>query len=296
LIEIVIASGKGGTGKTFVSSNLLYYLNHVSSEYRGRCIGIDADVEAPDLALSLGGYVETIYEKPSYATQRPEIDYSRCVGCGKCVSMCRYGAIKLSNGLPAIEIDECEGCGVCAAVCPVNAIYMVKHRVGRIVAGLTRYGIPIVSGELEPGKSSSGRLVYELKNVARELYGERARVFVVDAAAGIGCPTISSIAGASLVILVIEPTPQSLHGALRLKSIVETFNIRHIAIVNKYDLNPQMVVDIEREFNVVGKIPFDPAVFESYVNTVPILVHRPESRVAKALLTVFRAIMECIGH
>ena len=296
MIEIVIASGKGGTGKTFISSNLLYYLNHIAPEYRGQCVGIDADVEAPDLALSLGNYVEILYERPSYATQRPEIDRSRCVGCGKCVSVCRQRAIKLVDGKPAVDIGECEGCGVCAAVCPVNAIYMIKHRVGKIVAGLTRYGVHVVSGELEPGKRSSGKLVHELKSVAHELYSGKAKVFVVDAAPGIGCPTISSIAGASLAILVIEPTPQSLHGALRLKSILETFNIRHIAIVNKHDFNPQMVVDIEREFDVVGKIPFDPAVFESYVNTVPILVRRPESRAAKALLTVFRVVVECIGY
>ncbi len=286
-MEIVVASGKGGTGKTFIASNLLYYLTSIRSR---RCVGLDADVEAPDLAIALGGYREVEHEIESRAGRRPYIDYSICIRCGRCVSVCRFGALSLRNGVPIVDIDECEGCGVCAAVCPVHAIRMVEHRIGKIVVGITKYGVRVVSGDLDPGGSNSGKLVYELKAVVRELYHNKAEIFVVDAAAGIGCPVISSIAGANLVIIVVEPTPQSIQGAERLKHIAETLHIKHIAIVNKWDLNPDAVKDIEKEFDVIGRVPFDRAVFESYTNMTPSMLYDPESRASKILLEIFDSI------
>lgn len=287
-MEIVVASGKGGTGKTLVASNLLYYLASVAS---AKCAGVDADVEAPDLAAALGGYATIEYEASSYAARRPRVRAEACTGCGRCASACRSGAIELRDGVPAVDADECEGCGVCAAVCPSGAIEMVEHRVGRIVAGTTRCGVAVVSGELEPGEGSSGRLVHELRSEARRLYRGRAEFVVVDAAAGIGCPVISSMVGADLVVVVVEPTPQSAQGARRLRSVAEALRVRHVAVLNKWDLDPRAAGELEREFDVVGRVPFDAAVFESYASSTPLLLRHPGSRAARALVEAFEAIV-----
>jgi len=288
-VEVVVASGKGGTGKTFVASNLLYYLSKIRSR---ECVGVDADVEAPDLALALGGYTKIVYEVRSYAARRPVIDTSKCIHCGLCAKVCRSAAISLVDNVPRVDIEDCEGCGVCAAACPVGAIDMVNYSIGKIVAGIVKYGMRIVSGELDVGMSNSGRLVYELKSLAKKFYSSRSELFVVDAAAGIGCPVISSIVGADLLIIVMEPTPQSIQGALRLKHVAKTLHIKYVTLVNKYDLNPEVLNSLSRDLNIIGKIPFDNVVFESYANMTPVLQYKPNSEVSRRLMNIFNILYE----
>lgn len=285
-MEIVVASGKGGTGKTFIASNLLYYFSKIKSR---ECVGVDADVEAPDLALALGGYTKIDYEVKSHAARRPVIDTSKCIHCGLCTKVCRSAAILLIDNVPRVDIEECEGCGVCATACPVEAIDMVSFSVGKIVAGSVKYGIRVISGELEVGMSNSGKLVYELKLIARRLYSD-SELFIVDAAAGIGCPVISSITGANLLIIVVEPTPQSIQGALRLKHVAETLHVNYVTLVNKYDLNSNIPNSLRRDLNIIGEIPFDNIVFESYANMTPLLQYRPNSDVSKKLMSIFNVL------
>ncbi len=287
-MEVVVASGKGGTGKTFVASNLLYYLSKIKSR---ECVGVDADVEAPDLALALGGYTKIDYEVKSHAARRPVIDTSKCIHCGLCAKVCRSAAISLVDNVPRVNIEECEGCGVCAAACPVGAIDMVSYSVGKIVAGSVKYGIRVISGELKVGMSNSGKLVYELKLIAKKLYSN-SELFIIDAAAGIGCPVISSITGADLLIIVAEPTPQSIQGALRLKHVAETLHVNYATLVNKYDLNPNIPKSLKRDLNIIGEIPFDDIVFESYANMTPLLQYRPNSDVSKKLMNIFNVLYE----
>ena len=287
-MEVVVASGKGGTGKTFVASNLLYYLSKIRSR---ECVGVDADVEAPDLALALGGYTKIDYEVKSYAARRPVIDTSKCIHCGLCAKVCRSAAISLVDNVPRVDLEECEGCGVCAAACPVGAIDMVNYCIGKIVAGTVKYGMRIISGELDVGMSNSGRLVYELKSLARKLY-RNSELFVVDAVAGIGCPVISSIVGADLLIIVMEPTPQSIQGALRLKHVAETLHVRYVTLVNKYDLNPEVLNSLSRDLNIIGEIPFDNVVFESYANMTPVLLYKSNSEVSRKLMKNFNILYE----
>jgi len=288
-VEVVVASGKGGTGKTFIASNLLYYLSVIMSR---KCVGVDADVEAPDLALALGGYSRVEYEVKSYAARRPVINMSKCIRCGLCIKVCRSAAISLVDNVPRVDIEECEGCGVCAAACPVGAIDMVSYSIGKIVAGTVKYGVRVISGELDVSMSNSGRLVYELKSTAKKLYSNYSELFIVDAAAGIGCPVISSIVGADLLIIVMEPTPQSIQGALRLKHVAETLHVKYVTLVNKYDLNPKVLNSLRRDLNIIGEIPFDNVVFESYANMTPLLRYRSDSEVSRRLMNIFNVLYE----
>ena len=286
-MEVVVASGKGGTGKTFIASNLLYYLSAIMSK---KCVGVDADVEAPDLALALGGYNKVEYEVKSHAASRPVINVSKCIRCGLCIKVCRSNAISLVDNVPRVDIEECEGCGVCAAACPVGAIDMVSYSIGKIIAGTVKYDVRVVSGELNVGMSNSGRLVYELKSTAKKLYSNYSELFIVDAAAGVGCPVISSIVGADLLIIVMEPTPQSIQGALRLKHVAETLHVKYVTLVNKYDLNSNIPNSLRRDLNIIGEIPFDNIVFKSYASMTPLLQYRPNSNISKKLMYIFNVL------
>ncbi len=286
--EIVIASGKGGTGKTTVSSFLISSL--VLSGFK--VVGVDADVEAPDLVIGLGEGKEISREGVSDSSIAV-IDYEKCSLCKECYLACTYGAIKWENK-PIIIPELCEGCGVCKFVCPDNAINLITTKTGDIVVRETKYA-KVVLGELEIGRKHSGKLVDLLKNKARELIGD-GDLIIIDAAAGTGCPVISSIVGANYLVVVVEPTNQSLIGARKVIEIGKHFNIPTRIIVNKYDLNPSFV-DFIKEWSqrnstsILGFIPYDKAVVESYVNLTPLIEYAPESRVVSELTSIKEAIL-----
>ncbi|HDJ89073.1 MAG TPA: 4Fe-4S dicluster domain-containing protein, partial [Thermoprotei archaeon] len=207
--EIVVASGKGGTGKTFISSNLSYFF----FKNGFNILSIDADVEAPDLLLALGGVKEKVFHEDFYGSV-VDIDYNKCIRCGLCADVCRFNAISIENGLPKIDYNSCEGFGTCMLVCPVKAIFSRRVKRGDIFIAISNEGIPIVTGDLDVGERNSGLLVYRLRDIARKYALERGlNIMVIDAAPGIGCPVISSIVGVKLLVIIIEPSPQSLKGA-----------------------------------------------------------------------------------
>jgi len=265
--EIVVASGKGGTGKTFISSNLAYLIHSLGENI----IAVDADVEAPDLILALGGEKKRFWTEDYYGSFRPVVDYSKCAKCWKCLNYCRFGAIKKSDRGPLIDYSKCEGFGVCAVVCPSKAISLTRVKTGVIYMAESESGIKVITGDLELGGGSSGRLVYELKQRSRKFLKEG--YVVVDSAPGIGCPVISSISGADLLVIAIEPTPQSIKGACRLLEVARSLRVKAVSVVNKYDLNPAIVDKIESmlEVEVVGRIPYSDEVVESYTAMTPLL-------------------------
>jgi len=268
-IEIVVASGKGGTGKTFISSNFSYFLNKKGFNV----LAVDADVEAPDLILALGDVKKILYEE-NFEGQVVDIDYSKCLRCGACVETCRFNALSMSDEGPVVDYNFCEGFGTCALVCPVQAIYLKPAKRGRIFAAISNTGIPVVTGDLDIGEKNSGLLVYRIRELAKEYsFKFNARLIVIDAAPGIGCPVISSLVGARLLVIVVEPTPQSLKGAMRLKELADKLNIQSLAVINKYNLNPSFTRTIVDALNVeiLGKIGYDDKVVESYTLMKPIL-------------------------
>jgi len=290
-MEIVVASGKGGTGKTFVSSNLTYFLRSLGA----KVVAVDADAEAPDLLLALGGASENVYSREVYRSRKAVIDYGRCVSCMKCFETCRFNAIELSNDKPVVVEEYCEGCGACSIVCPSNAISFVVKRTGLISCDVSKYGIKVVTADLEVGGRNTGELVYMAKEEAHRIAdSEGAKYIVVDAAAGIGCPVISSLAGADILIVVVEPSPQSLKGARRLLEVAESFRTRNLLILNKYDLNPDFSEKVASTLGieVLGKIPYDYTIVKAYASMTPFLAYSSGGRALKPLVESFRTLYE----
>lgn len=277
--EIVVASGKGGTGKTTVSS---YFISSLA--LRGyRVVGVDADVEAPDLIIGLGGG-EELYKEEVFDSPLAVIDYSKCSLCMECYKACTFNAIKWV-GKPVIVSELCEGCGVCKYVCPDKAIDLTSTKTGDIVIKNTKYA-KIVFGELEIGRKHSGKLVDMLRERARNT--DNPSLIIIDAAAGTGCPVISSIVGSDFLLIVIEPTNQALVGASKIVEIGKHFNIPMGLVVNKYDLNEGFREIIkswskENDLRILGFVPYDKVVVESYVQLKPLIDFAPNSEVSKRL-------------
>lgn len=267
--EIVIASGKGGTGKTFLSSNLLYYISEICGK---PSIGVDADAEAPDLALALGDYVEVYSREEVQESRKAVINYDTCSRCLTCAEVCRFNAIVVEDSEPKIIEEYCEGCGACSIVCTTGSITYKITRTGWIIYGKTRHGPEVVTADLAVSGRNTGHLVYEARERAKNLKKELEYI-IVDAAPGIGCPVISSIVGANLLIICVEPTPQSYQGCLRLIDLATKVGIKYLVIINKHNLNPEFAQNIEKELgnSVIGKIPYSDIVVKSYVEMVPVL-------------------------
>jgi MinD superfamily P-loop ATPase len=281
MAEIVVASGKGGVGKsTFTSS--------ISVLLRDRKIGIvDGDAEAPNLHIIFDVNTwesEVEYEEKSMA----EIDYSKCTNCLLCKEVCTYEAIREREGVPYVKNYVCEGCGACKVVCPSQAISIRKNNLsGWIRIGKTKYG-PFVSSELDVGQPNSGKLVTSEKNIARKWVSKGLiNNIIVDSAAGIGCQVIASMSGATHALLVAEPTRSSLSDLKRVYYLAQHFRIKSYVVVNKYNINPDFseLRDFvsENGLEIVGKIPYDKTVAESMTKRKPLVEYNPRSPASETI-------------
>ena len=259
--EVVIASGKGGTGKTSLAAAFaaLAGTNGVT---------VDADVDAADLHLLLH---PTFHEwNKFYGNQVAEIDAGRCVTCGACLEQCRFGAVRRVRQSPpkcetgyAIMESRCEGCGLCAHVCPADAIRMKDHAAGEWMQSDTANG-PFIHARLAPGAGSSGKLVATLKDHARRLAAASGRKWIlVDGPPGIGCPAIAALSGASLLLAVTEPTPAGAEDLERLLELAASFKLPAMVCVNRWDINPEKTREIEAMAlrlgaPAAGRIRYDP--------------------------------------
>ena len=291
-MEIAVASGKGGTGKTFITSNLAILFDREE----GGAVAVDADVEAPDLALALGGERRVLWKREIWESAKASIDYNLCDGCGKCFEVCAFDAIIFEKGSkPTIIREFCEGCTACMKVCPRNAIMIEKTRTGQLSAVETLYGINVVTGDLEVGGRNSGEIVFTAREEAKKLAEKIGkRTILIDCAPGIGCPVVSSLSGADLLLLVVEPIPQSLQGAKRILKLAESFRLKTYCILNKYDLNEEYSEKIPEELGLemIGKIPYDESVVESYTMMRPIVVDSGENPVKTSLINLFENLTE----
>jgi len=255
--QIVVISGKGGTGKTIVAGSLAFLAQNK--------VMVDCDVDAADLHLLLHPSVKERHEFRS--GQTAVIDRKLCQKCGKCLSVCRFEAVKPNFN---IEPFSCEGCGLCAQVCPQGAIRMEENVAGEWFISDTKYG-PFVHAKLGIAEENSGKLVAKIRQVAKELARNQALDYVIiDGPPGIGCPVIASLSGIDCALVVTEPTLSGLHDAERVMDVAEHFNITVKLVVNKYDLNPVITEKIEafcrdRDIPVIGKIVFDKTVVQTLV-------------------------------
>jgi len=256
--SITVISGKGGTGKTILTASFA-----ALAESK---VMADGDVDAADLHLILKPEIER--EEVFEGGKAAYIDQDKCVQCGRCTELCRYDAI--SDDF-VVDPISCEGCALCYNICPVNAIEMEASMQGRWYISKTRHG-QMVHAKLGIAEENSGKLVALVRQQAR-LIAERDNLeyIIVDGPPGIGCPVISSITGADLVVAVTEPTISGLHDLQRVVSLANHFGIRSLVCVNKYDLNTQFTDQIEAYSKSVGstflgRIPFDTIVTEAMVN------------------------------
>ncbi|MBN1467048.1 P-loop NTPase [candidate division KSB1 bacterium] len=261
--EIVIISGKGGTGKTSVAGALATLLP--------RAILADCDVDAPDLHLLLQPYIR---KRESFSGSKvARIDESLCSACGICRQVCRFDAIT-----PDYRVDEmsCEGCGVCVWNCPEEAISFLPRDSGEWYISTTRFG-EMVHARLHPGEENSGKLVTQVRTIARDRAERQDLDFLlVDGPPGVGCPVIAAIGGADLLLVVTEPTRSAIHDMGRVLQLARHFDVPAGICVNKYDLNEEMaqeIVEFCRRENVplLGKIAYDPQFVEAQVQGKTIL-------------------------
>jgi MinD superfamily P-loop ATPase len=287
--EIIIISGKGGTGKTSLTGAFA----HLASNK----IICDLDVDAPDLHLLLQPTKERLEE--FYSGHEAQINGEKCDGCGLCASLCQYGAIRENGAGFAVDPRRCEGCKVCVAFCPVAAIRFPEKHCGQWYLASSRFG-PLVHAQLFPGGENSGRLVMVLKQQARELAKVRgADLVLCDGAPGIGCPVISSLSGAHLAVAVTEPTPSGRHDLERVARLCGHFQVPLAVIINKHDLNPDETDRIEvfcgeEGYPVLGRLPHDPLVTQAMVQGL-VVTELPESDFSRALGQAWGRIEELAG-
>ena len=252
--EIVVISGKGGTGKTSITASF--------AVLGGRDVVIaDCDVDAADMHILL--QPENAQSEDFYSGELAVIDQDICTQCGKCFDVCRFDAIDVTNGIHTVDELSCEGCGYCARVCPVDAITNIPLNVGKWHIANTRFNQPFVHAKLGIGADNSGKLVAHVKNVAKEIADEYDRPYVlVDGSPGVGCPVVSSLSGANFVVLVTEPTVSGLHDLKRVYELVKKFHIKAGCIINKSDLNNDKTNEIKaflKEEDIVhlANLPYD---------------------------------------
>lgn len=245
--ELVIASGKGGTGKTSISGALAYLAPHK--------VLADCDVDAANFHLITGSTM--LYNEQFTAGFEPSVDSSKCMLCGRCTELCRFRAI--NNGI--INQFSCEGCGVCAHHCPHQAIAMVPKSAGIWKISNTRFG-HLVHAELGIAIENSGKLVSKVRQEAKKIALEqKAPLIVTDGPPGIGCPTIAAVTGSSLVLMVAEPSVSGMHDLSRLYQITKHFGVKAAVCINKIDidtLNTHTIIAWCHKENipVIGEIPY----------------------------------------
>jgi MinD superfamily P-loop ATPase len=266
--QLVILSGKGGTGKTTVTAALA----HLASQ--GRAIVMaDADVDAANLELVLN---PTKQEAQDFSGGKAAvIDAAACISCGACAEVCRFDAIVSNNGVYCVDELACEGCAACHYQCPADAIQMEEQRDGQWFRSDTRFG-PLLHAHLFAGQENSGKLVTMVKQQARlRALDTNAALVLVDGPPGIGCPVIAACSGADLALHVVEPTVSGVHDLERIMATTDHFGVPSLVVVNKADLNPSRAEEIadycaERGVEVVGRIPYDTVVTEAMVQGCPV--------------------------
>ncbi len=259
--ELVIISGKGGTGKTSITASFATLAKNA--------VLADCDVDASDLHLILRP--EAQQNHPFYSGHEAVVRQPDCVGCGLCSALCRFEAVKETGGTFRIDPASCEGCGVCVHFCPAKAIDFPERLCGEWFLSKTRYGT-MVHARLGIGAENSGKLVSTVRSQAKQVATAiQADWILVDGPPGTGCPVIASLTGADAILAVTEPTLSGQHDLLRVLELTRHFQIPAFVCVNKWDINPAMTATIKAAATSVGatvltRIPYDKSITEAQIN------------------------------
>lgn len=260
--EIVIISGKGGTGKTSVAASL--------SVVAGKdAIIADCDVDAANMYILLKPDIQKM--ERFFSGELAEINQGICDKCGLCSEICRFNSIILKNNEYFVNDLDCEGCGYCELICPVKAISLQKRASGMVYSSTIKTNSIMVHAKLFTGAENSGKLVAKVKNEAKQIaINEDIKNIIVDGSPGIGCPVISSLSGASYAIIVTEPSLSGLHDLKRISEIAEKFHIKTGCIINKFDINIDNTSEIKKflkkaKIEHLLDIPFDNTFSDSII-------------------------------
>lgn len=261
--EIVVISGKGGTGKTSFTASL--------SVLAGKdAIVADCDVDAADMHLLMKPIIEK--SENFYSGVVAEIDSDKCTNCGICAEKCRFNAIKLTNDQHIISSLNCEGCGYCEKLCPADAIKMKEMNVGDWYISSTKVENTMVHAKLGIGAENSGKLVAKVKKEAKQLAEDTNKKYIiVDGSPGIGCPVVSSLSGANYVVLVTEPSVSGLHDLKRVYQLVDKFNLAAGCVINKSDINQEVTNEIidylkKKSIKHITNLPYDESFTKAITN------------------------------
>ena len=294
--ELVVISGKGGTGKTSIVAAFAALANNA--------VLADCDVDAADLHLVLN---PTVKQTTDFSGgKQASIIAEKCIGCRKCQDLCKFDAIKLdgpANDLVAktyrVDPISCEGCKVCVEFCPVDAIEFNDQINGQWFISETRFGT-MVHANLGIAEENSGKLVSLIRRETKQIAEEQKKdLVIVDGSPGIGCPVIASITGADLVLIVTEPTLSGKHDLERVAELAAGFGMPVLVAINKFDLNPDMAEQIEqdarkRNIKVVGKIRYDKAFTKAQIAKQSI-VEYTSGAVTEDIKALWRNVTYALG-
>ena len=285
-MEIAIVSGKGGTGKSSISSAFISIAKQV--------IAIDCDVDAANLYLLFNPVVE---EECDFSSgKNAVIDPEKCVACGMCQEACMFDAVHEKEGVYEVDPISCEGCALCSRLCLAEAIHMESSDAGKLYACHFRYG-KMLYGRLAPGEDNSGKFVNALREACIELRKKiDLKTIILDGPPGIGCPVMSTLTGVDKVVVVTEPTLSGLSDLERIVTVAKSFTKEVYVIINKMDLNTEMAKQIrsfcqESGTTIVAELPFDKRMVEAMVNGQTIMEYAPESDIAHMLEKAYEQVM-----
>lgn len=293
--QIVILSGKGGTGKTSLTAALA----HIAAD-RNTLVLADADVDAANLEILLSP--EKLEEHSFSGGYKAEIDQNMCSGCGRCLDICRFNAVippAPSDSSYRIDRISCEGCNSCVYQCPENAITSYRAVAGAWFVSRSAYGT-LYHAEMKAGEENSGKLVTTVKNAAIKKCSEFSDpVLLVDGPPGIGCPVIASCAGADLAVISTEPGVSAIHDLSRILETVRHFGIMPAVCINRYDINPEKTSEIEAfcekdGIPLLGRIPYDPNVTRSMSKGLPVNAYDPSSPASTAISGIWKEVSSLI--
>ena len=286
--QIVIISGKGGTGKTVLTASF--------ASLASNKVMVDCDVDASNLHLLLHPDIKEKHE--FYGGKKAYIIQEKCIQCGECREVCRFNAIKEENNLIIVDPISCEGCAVCSYICPEKAIEMRDNISGEWYISETKYG-PFVHAKLGIAEENSGKLVTEVrKNASSIAEKNNLNLIIIDGPPGIGCPVIASLSGVDLALVVTEPTLSGIHDMERVVNVARHFKVKAVCCINKYDLNIDNTSKIEDWCNrenipVIGKIPYSEEIIESMVQGIPV-VEYTTNNITKIIQLIWKNMLELL--